>query len=89
LVGHNLWPPTENRSDSRTGGEKHASKEKGCKEEEVTTEHLQVSFFPRPGFAQRALFSSQTTSASTAKGQHTFILRPRRRNTSFPSSATY
>jgi hypothetical protein len=65
----------------------HASKEKG-KEEEVTTEHLQVSSFPQARFRKRALFSSNTTSASTAKGQRTFILRPGRRSISFASSAT-
>jgi hypothetical protein len=48
LNGHNSWPSTANLSDTQTGGGKHASKEKGCKEEEVTTEHLQVSSFPRP-----------------------------------------
>jgi hypothetical protein len=43
LGGHNSWLSTANLSDTQTRGGKHASKEKGCKEEEVATEHLQVS----------------------------------------------
>jgi hypothetical protein len=42
--------------DIQTGGEKYASKEKG-KEEEVITEHLQASPFPKARFCKRALFS--------------------------------
>jgi hypothetical protein len=43
-----------NLSDTRTGRGKHASKEKG-KEEEITTEHLQVSSIPRPASPKAGL----------------------------------
>ena len=43
-------------------------------------------FLSQARFPKRALFSSNTTSASTANGQHTFILRPRPRSISFPLS---
>jgi hypothetical protein len=41
-------------SDTQTGGGKHASKEKG-KEEEITTERLQVSSIPRPASPKAGL----------------------------------
>jgi hypothetical protein len=46
IDGPNSWVSTASLSDTQTGGGEHASKEKGCKAEEVEAENSQVSSSP-------------------------------------------